>query len=368
MSLIKKGLTDKQKYSILVKGGAGTGKSVIGLQLLADLTALGKNAHYATGSKSFTETLRKILGQESKSLFKYFMSYGEAKSNEIDVLILDEAHRIRERTGYPFKSTGKLQIQDLINSAKVSVFFIDDFQTVRKGEMGSSKFIKEQSLSENCKVYEFELEAQFRCGGSDGYTNWIDNTLNIRKTANATWSNEENFEFEIVSSVEELDKIIHSKAEQGYTARITAGFCWEWSKRPESDGSLVNDVQLGSYKRPWNAREELTHLKPGIPKSQFWAFDSKGIDQIGCIYTAQGFEFDYAGIIFGDDLVYDPNTHSWVGRPEKSYDLQVKNSQNYVQLVKNAYRVLLSRGMKGCYVYFMDKNTENFFKSRIQMT
>ena len=132
MSLVKKGLIDKQKHAIIVKGGAGTGKSVIALQLLADLAAMGKNAHYATGSKSFTETLRKILGPESQSLFKYFMSYGQAKPNEIDVLILDEAHRIRERTGYPFKPTGRLQIQDLLTAAKVSLFFIDDFQTVRK--------------------------------------------------------------------------------------------------------------------------------------------------------------------------------------------------------------------------------------------
>ena len=141
MSIVKKGMMNKQKHVIIVKGGAGTGKSVIGLQLLADLTATAHNAHYATGSKSFTETLRKILGNESKSLLKYFMSYGEAKSNDIDVLIMDEAHRIRERTGYPFKATGRLQIEDLIHAAKVSIFFIDDLQTVRKGEIGSTSFI-----------------------------------------------------------------------------------------------------------------------------------------------------------------------------------------------------------------------------------
>jgi DUF2075 family protein len=367
MSIIKKGLINKQKHAIIVKGGAGTGKSVIGLQLLADLTALGKNAHYATGSRSFTETLRKILGQESKSLFKYFMSYGEAQPNEIDVLIMDEAHRIRERTGYPFKSTGKLQIQDLLEAAKVSVFFIDDYQTVRKGEIGSVAFIKEQCLDLKCKIYEFELESQFRCGGSDGYLNWIDNTLNIRKTANALWTNDENFEFRIISTVEQLETEIIQKSKEGNTARVTAGFCWEWSKYPESDGSLVEDVQIGSYKRPWNARENLTHLKPGIPKSQYWAYDPNGIDQIGCVYTAQGFEFDYAGVIFGNDLIYNPDTHTWEGQSENSFDGQVKNSPDFLQLVKNTYRILLSRGMKGCYVFFMNKETENFFRSRIEM-
>ena len=367
VSLAKKGLIDKQKHAIIVKGGAGTGKSVIALQLLADLAAMGKNAHYATGSKSFTETLRKILGAESQSLFKYFMSYGQAKPNEIDVLILDEAHRIRERTGYPFKPTGRLQIQDLLTAAKVSLFFIDDFQTVRKGEIGSVSFIKQQCQEANCKIYEFELESQFRCGGSDGYINWIDNTLNIRRTANALWTNDQNFEFKIFSSPEELENAIVQKNKEGNTARITAGFCWEWSKYPQADGSLEEDVQIGNYKRPWNARENLTKLKKGIPKAQYWAYDPNGIHQVGCVYTAQGFEFDYAGVIFGNDLIYNPETHTWEGHPENSFDGQVKNSPNFLQLVKNTYRILLSRGMKGCYVCFMDKETEKFFRSRIEM-
>lgn len=366
MSLVEKGTIDKQKYAIIVKGGAGTGKSVIALQLLADLTATGHNAHYATGSKSFTSTLRKILGNDSSSLLKYFMSYSEAKPNEIDVLIMDEAHRIRERTGYPFRATGRLQIEDLINAAKVLVFFIDDYQSVRKGEIGTSSFIKENALKHNCKVFEYELEAQFRCGGSDGYTNWIDNTLQIRRTANTLWSKDESFEFKIFSSPEELELAIKEKNELGFSARLTAGFCWKWSNELNSDGSLLNDVVIGDFERPWNAREGLTGMKKGIPKSQFWAYDEGGIDQIGCIYTAQGFEFDYVGVIFGNDLRFNLNNSTWEGYPEESYDTQVKSSDNFLQLVKNTYRVLLTRGMKGCYVCFMDKETEYFFKSRVE--
>jgi hypothetical protein len=133
-----------------------------------------------------------------------------------------------------------------------------------------------------------------------------------------------------------------------------------------SEGELVNDVNVGEYRRPWNAREGLTGMRKGIPKSQFWAYEAGGIDQVGCVYAAQGFEFDYAGVIFGTDLVCNPDTATWEGHPENSYDSQVKSSPNFLQLVKNTYRVLLSRGMKGCYVYFIDKNTERFFRSRIQ--
>lgn len=364
MSIVNKGLHDKQKYAIVVKGGAGTGKSVIALQLLADLTAKGNNAHYATGSKSFTETLRRIVGDDS--LFKYFMSYGNANTNEIDVLIMDEAHRIRERTGYPFRSTGRLQIEDLLRASKVSVFFIDDFQSVRRGEIGSSEFIKEHAEAQNCKTFEYELEAQFRCGGSDGYLNWIDNTLHIRRTANTLWKKDPNFEFKIFQTVESLEEAILEKSKNGFSARLTAGFCWPWSNNLETDGSLVKDVKIGPFERPWNARDGMRGLQNGIPLSQFWAYDERGISQIGCVYTAQGFEFDFIGVIFGKDLKYSLDNSAWEGISENSYDSQLRNSENFLQLVKNTYRVLLSRGIKGCYVYFMDKETEYFFKSRIE--
>jgi hypothetical protein len=150
LSIVKKGLTNRLKYALIIKGGPGTGKSVIALKLLADLNSEGINAQYATGSNSFTETLRKIVGPSSKGHFKYFMSYGEAQPNEIDVLIMDESHRIREKTGYPFKSTGRLQIEDLINATKVAVFFVDDLQVVRPNEIGNVNFIRENSIKKGC--------------------------------------------------------------------------------------------------------------------------------------------------------------------------------------------------------------------------
>ncbi|MDR6781920.1 hypothetical protein ABIE26_001591 [Pedobacter africanus] len=365
MSVVQKGLEHQQKHAIIVKGGAGTGKSVIGLQLLADLTALGLNAHYATGSKAFTETLRKILGANSSSLLKYFMSYGEAQSNEIDVLLMDEAHRIREKTGYPFKSTGKLQVQDLLNAAKVSVFFIDDDQVVRKGEIGSAAFIKEQAEVAGCKVYEHDLQAQFRNGGSERYSDWIDHMLKIRNTAHTEWIDEPNFKFVIMDSAETLEATIRAKVAQGYTGRVSAGFCWQWSKQLDENKELVNDVVIGDYIRPWNAPDGLTGMRKGIPKSQYWAYDDGGIDQVGCVYTAQGFEFDYSGVIFGKDLRYNPDTAEWEGFPEHSYDSQVKGA-DFLRLVKNTYRVLLGRASSACYVYFMDKETERYFRSRIR--
>jgi|APSaa5957512535_1039671.scaffolds.fasta_scaffold11606_7 uncharacterized protein len=368
LTTAKEGYHDRKKVVIIIKGGPGTGKSVIAINLMADLLLTGYNAHYATGSRAFTETLRKSIGARGAPQFKYFNNYVDADYNELDVLIADEAHRIRKTSNTRFqKVSDKLQIEELINVAKVPVFLLDDDQVVRPNEIGSTALIKEYSENENCTVLEYELEAQFRCAGSSGFVNWINNTLGIRRTANVLYDKGDNFDFKIFSSPFELEEAIISKVNDGNTSRMTAGFCWNWEKKLNEDGTLKNDVIVGDYKRPWNARPEATHLASGIPKASVWAYDPNGINQIGCIYTAQGFEFDYVGVIFGLDLRYDLDSQQWVGFKENSFDHVVKRSgEQFVDLVKNTYRVLLSRGMKGCYVHFMDKNTERFFRSRME--
>lgn len=363
---------DKQKSVVIVKGGPGTGKSVIAINLMADLLLKGYNSHYATGSRAFTETLRDVIGRRGSVQFKYFNSYMQAENNEVDVLICDEAHRIRKTSNNRFtpasKKSDMAQIDEIIRAAKVSVFFIDDRQVVRPDEIGSVDYIKESASAHKCKIIEFEeLETQFRCNGSDGFVNWINNTLGIKRTANAIWNqNEETFDFRIFDSPESLEQAIIEKNNQGYKARLTAGFCWNWSEA-KNDGTLVNDVVIGDFSRPWNAKPEAKKLAADIPKATLWAHDPNGLNQVGCIYTAQGFEFDYVGVIFGEDLIYDLEKQGWFGNRSKSADNTVKRSkENFIDLVKNTYRVLTTRGMKGCYVYFMDKSTELYFKSRIE--
>ena len=159
---------------------------------------------------------------------------------------------------------------------------------------------------------------------------------------------------------------IAGKVEEGVTARVMAGFCWPWSN-PLPDGTLEEDVVIGDFARPWNARSGKGRLAKGIPKEHDWARDPGGIEQIGCVYTAQGFEFDYAGIIFGPDLVWREG-RGWVGQKAESHDGMVKRADSdeaFADLVKNTYRVLMTRGMKGCYLHFMDEETEAHFRSRV---
>lgn len=369
-SFAKEGFHDKQKIAMIIKGGPGTGKSVIAINLLADLLLKGYNAHYATGSRAFTQTLRKIIGTRGSIQFKYFNSYTDADSNVLDVLICDEAHRLRTSSNNRFtpkkNKSKEAQIDEIIRASKVSVFFIDDDQIVRPGEIGSVAYIKAAAEKNKCKLFEYELDIQFRCGGSDAFVNWINNTLGIKRTANVLWDIKEEFDFKIFNTPEALEAAIREKSGKGFTARMTAGFCWPWSM-PDNEGKLENDVVIGEYKRPWNAKPEAKKLANNIPISNLWANDPNGINQIGCIYTAQGFEFDYVGVIIGNDLTYDFESQSWKGLPQNSADTIVKRSKDqFLQLTKNTYRVLLSRGMKGCYVYFIDKEAEKFFKTRLE--
>jgi uncharacterized protein len=361
---------DKRKNAFIVRGGPGTGKSVIALKLLGDLSGKGFNTHYVTGSKAFTSTVREIVGARASQQIKYFNSYMQADFNTIDVMLCDEAHRIRITSNARFtpkKTKSDLpQISELLHAAKTAVFFVDDNQIVRPGEIGSAEYIKSHAEEAKCNVLEYELEAQFRCSGSDAFINWVNTTLDIKRTANVLWNLSDPFEFKIFESPLALETAIRAKVDQKSTARMVAGFCWPWSN-PLSSGELVSDVVIGDYQRPWNAKSGAGHLAPGIPPENLWAYNPNGIDQVGCIYTAQGFEFDYVGVIFGRDLVYNPLLGQWVGDATVSADRSIRRAQrDFLQFVKNIYRVLLTRGLKGCYVHFMDKATEHFVRSRLE--
>jgi len=365
---VKRSAKTGEKAAVIIRGGPGTGKSVIALNVMGELSRLGHNTHYVTGSKAFTETIRKILGTRGAQQVKFFNSYMSAEAGAIDVMVCDEAHRIRKTSNNMYtkkdKRSTKSQLEELFDASKVAVFFIDDRQIVRPDEIGSSKLIAEFAKTQGIRLYECDLTAQFRCNGSDAFINWVNHTLNIEVTANPFWEASNPYEFKIFNSPEELEKAIHAKVTEKATARMSAGFCWKWSD-PDSSGNLLDDVVVGDWKRPWDAKPGAGKLAKGIPPAALWAYDPNGIGQVGCVYTAQGFEFDYIGVIIGKDLIYRSDT-GWVGVKEESCDSMVKRSKDkFVDLVKNTYRVLLTRGMKGCYVYFMDEETRKFFESRI---
>ncbi len=374
MTSVRSKALDGGKAVFLVRGGPGTGKSVIAVNLVGELARQGYAVNHATGSKAFTETLKSVLGTRSAAIFNYFNSYSTAEEGELDVLVLDEAHRLRETSANRFtrreSRSGLSQVEELIRAAHTTVFLIDDLQVVRPGEVGSSTLVRGAAEKLGATLVEHELEAQFRCGGSDRYVRWITNLLELERTPDVLWDPSEEFDLDVVDSPHELEQLIRMRADEGHTARLSAGFCWQWSD-PLSDGTLVKDVVVDDWAMPWNAKPDSgRRLAAGIPKSTKWASDPGGLEQVGCVYTAQGFEYDYAGVIWGHDLVWRAR-EGWVGQPQHSQDRYVvrnmKGSQHpFAALVKHTYRVLLTRGLKGCYLHICDAETRNFVLSRIE--
>ncbi len=360
----KKLSRSSRKSVIIVKGGPGTGKSVIALEVMGELMRAGKTVFHATGSSAFTKTLRQLLGKRCEHLFKFFFSFTKHRENEIDVLICDEAHRIRKNSadwGVPWNlKSANQQVDDLIRPARLTIFFIDEHQVVRPTEIGNVGLIKESARRlgvDEDEITEFELRTQFRCSGSDAYLQWLEGALGITESDKKFLTPEEKIEFRIFEDPLKLKEAIEEKNRlKPNSARIVAGFCWPWSEQ-NKDGTLVDDVVIGNFKMPWEDKSEFWK----------WATHGSGMGQVGTVYTAQGFEFDYIGVIFGKDLAYDSAKGAWVAKPENSYDNMVKRgNKKLTEHLKNVYRVLMSRAHKGCYVHFMDKETEAFFKSRIK--
>lgn len=370
-SMVMKALRDAEtsntKTAVIITGGPGTGKSVIALSLLGELSRRGKTTLHATGSKAFRNSLRKIAGARApqiQKLFSYFNSFMSAERNSLDVIICDEAHRIRETSANRYTKadlrTGTPQLHELLNVARVPVFLLDSNQVVRKGETGTPEYIEVEARNLGLHVIRVDLDGQFRCGGSRLYETWLNGFLKIEDSKTIAWSKDPNFNVIVADSPGEIVEKLQGFESEGYKSRITAGYCWTWND-PNADGTLPNDVKIGDWTRPWNVKGDR-----GVGEymsGELWAIDPKGFDQIGCVYTAQGFEYDWNAVIFGPDLVWRAGV--WVGDRSGSRDPAMRGitPEHFETLVKNTYKVLLTRGLVGTILYSVDEETQEHFRT-----
>lgn len=364
---------ERQKSVVVVRGGPGTGKSVIAVNLLAEAAQKNLKVFYACKSKPFIEGLKKLVGRDGAMLFSNLYRFlpSRVEENELDLLLIDEAHRIEKSSNHQYTKkedrTDMPQLEQLIRSAKTTVFFIDDFQNVRSQEIGSTSLLEETANKWNCDIAEVQLETQFRCMGSNNYLQWVESLLGYSSERRVLTKNEI-FDFQIMESPEKLYAALAEKElQKSNSARMVAGFCWPWSKDLDSDGDLVKDVRIGSFALPWETHGDITRPPKGYVKWYEWAYRPEGFKQVGCIYTAQGFEFDYIGVIIGDDLIFDTVSNTLTTNIKATCDPTLKRyPDNFDRHVRNIYRTLLTRGMKGCYVYFTNKETERYFKAHIE--
>lgn len=345
-------LHGSEKSVVIVSGGPGTGKSVVAIQLLCALIAKGYSANYVTKNAAprnvYFEKLRREKYKLSyiKSLFKSSDSFWNAPNNLLDCIIVDEAHRLKKKSAI---FHGENQVKELINAGRVTVFFIDEDQRITTKDIGSKEEIRKWAAFYGIPVYEgddLNLISQFRCNGSDGYLNFLDNLLGIRKTANLTFDYD--YEIRLFKSPSVMKAALEEKNNINNKSRMIAGYCYEWISEQDPEGPDYDIVLEDGFRAKWNFSNTLFAIAP----------DS--FDQVGCIHTTQGLEFDYCGIIIGQDLRYeggrvitDPAKEAL---SDKSSGIRsCKDKELADRLIRNTYKTLMSRGQKGCYLYCEDK-------------
>lgn len=361
-----------KKKVLIVEGGPGTGKSVLAINLLASLTKLGQNCRYVSKNAAPRAVYAsKLTGHYRKSnISNMFMGSGafvNVEPNFFDTLIVDEAQRLNEKSGL-YSNLGENQIKEIVEAAHCSIFFIDEDQRVTLKDIGGIDAIKSWAEKAGAAVATMELASQFRCSGSDGYLAWLDNTLGIRETANP-FLGKESFDFRVFDSPTELHQVIAEKNKANNKSRVVAGYCWKWPSKKDPAAFDIEIPEYG-YRRRWNLDKD----------SSLWIIAPDSINEVGCIHTCQGLEVDYIGVIVGDDFVV--RNGAVICRPEKraSSDKSIfgwkqllretpDDGKRLLELViKNTYRTLMTRGMKGCYIYCTDRETAKYFRTRMDLS
>ena len=360
-------IKNNQKTVYIVRGGPGTGKSVVAINLLAECIHNGYMAQYITSNAAprnvYSTMLQKGFKKtEIKALFQGSGTFHTRSKNALQIAIVDEAHRLRKKSGM-YQNEGEDQIKEIINASLFSVFFIDRNQRVTFKDAGTIDKILKFSTEQKALVYEGALESQFRCNGSDGYLAWLDNVLQIAETANYDGF-EGDYDFRIFDDPNAMYAAIKAKNEINNKSRVLAGYCWDWPKEGRTT-SLVKDIQIleHNFGISWNLENSTTY-----------AIDPDSINEAGCIHTTQGLEFEYVGVIIGDDLRYENDKLIVDINKRAKTDQSIKGIKKLLkenpeeghrianEIVKNTYRTLMTRGQKGCYIYCTNKDLANYFK------
>jgi len=360
---------NNEKNVLIVEGGPGTGKTVIAIILLQRFLSRNLNTFYVTKTTAPREVYKAKLKINKMSalnnLFKSSGSFIDAEKNSFDVLIVDEAHRLNSRSGL-FHNLGENQIKEIINAAKFSIFFIDENQKVTLNDIGSIDEIKKYAQEQNAGIYHMDLKSQFRCDGSDGYLAWLDDVLEIRETAN--YELENNYKFEVLDDPNELRRLIVEFNRENNKSRMVAGYCWNWISEGKNNPNIY-DITIPEYnfRMSWN-----------LGNTSTYAIDSSSVNEIGCIHTVQGLEFDYVGVIIGDDLRYEKGKVITDYTKRASTDQSLKGIKKIAKeqgnevaekladsIIRNTYKTLMTRGMKGCFVYCTNKDLSDYLKSRL---
>lgn len=360
---------DGKKRTIVIQGGPGTGKSVLAVNLLMEFINKSLNTCYTTKNSAPREAFLSLLTHSDakkqvniKQLFRSPFGLSNVPDNTYDCLIVDEAHRLVKKMYGDWN--GENQVKECISASLLSIFLLDEDQAVTVNDIGSiaeiSKWCRE--LNSTLKMpAEAKLVSQFRCNGSDAYIQFIDDILQRTEESVTVDLDELNFDFRIFDSAIELREALREKNAINNKSRMVAGYCYDWNVK---HGRGDYDIMLpDGFKAKWN-----------LEKDKIWAINPNSFEEVGCIHTAQGLEFDYVGVLIGKDLKYDSTSgriitdKQAISKDDKSSGIRsCKNESIVRKLILNTYKTLLTRGQKGCYVYCEDKSLAEYIKKKARL-
>ena len=359
-------LKDQKKRTILVQGGPGTGKSVLAVNLLMHFITSACNAAYVTKNSAPRQAFLSILSQnkaeniaEISQLFRSPFGLASVPANSYDCLIVDEAHRLVKKMYGDWN--GENQVKECINASLLTVFLLDEDQAVTTKDIGSVQEISkwcEELGSTIIMREETKLTSQFRCNGSDAYIQFIDNLLQRKEESIAVPLSELNYDFRLFDDASQMRDALREKNAINNKARMVAGYCYDWNVKNRR-GDV--DIELpGGFQAKWN-----------LANDKIWAINPRSFEEVGCIHTAQGLEFDYVGVLIGKDLTYDKSSgrivtnKSAISTDDKSSGIRGASEEDARRLILNTYKTLLTRGQKGCYVYCEDEALREYFKKML---
>ena len=365
MSLCHK---DRKKRTIVIQGGPGTGKSVLAINLLMEFIKTGYNASYVTKNSAPRDAFLYLLSKgkaksavEIKSLFRSPFGLSNFGGDFYDCLIVDEAHRLVKKMYGDW--AGENQVKECIEASLLTIFMLDEDQAVTTKDIGTVEEIKKWCGSLKSQFIirdEAKLVSQFRCNGSDAYMQFIDNLLQRSEETILVPLAELNYDFKVFDDPNLMRDALREKNAINNKSRMIAGYCYDWNvKHNRSE----YDVIIGdSFKAKWNLEGDKT-----------WAINPNSFEQVGCIHTAQGLEFDYVGVLIGKDLCYDKTSgrvitnKDAISKDDKTSGIRTANDDVARRLILNTYKTLLTRGQKGCYVFCEDESLREYFKSKASL-
>lgn len=403
LKLYSQAMQGTSRMDVIVNGGAGTGKSLIAIYFLNMIANILNNDYdfsdteqyiddesflnradlikaiktygndkigFVIAVPSFKDTVKKVFKSIKELRHIHVISPSEASRGDYDVLIVDEAHRLKRRhkltnygthdnvnksLGLPADSTELDWLK--FKAKKMLILFYDGIQSIKESDVSKEDFDKINS--DNC-THKLFLNTQLRVKGGEEY---IDFARSLFSNSPIKYKSQKGYDLKVYDDCYEMFEAIKSKnIEYKGLCRMLAGFSFYWRKKARDKKNIKYnqnyDFEIDGHYYSWNedfnARDFITN--------------DKNIEKIGCIYTSQGHDLNYAGVIFGEDISYNPETKQIMYHPDKFIDTYSKSSDinKTINNIINAYLVLLTRGVYGTYIYAVDKNLREYINSLIE--